>query len=149
MQTDIKSVLAFASLTQVGLIVAEIGLGFRYVALLHILGNGCLRTLQFVRAPSRLLDHNMLVNAIGTGSLRPAHTWERFLPQSMQIYLYRVGMERGYLDAWLVDGLVNSFLLTVRRCQAIERGWLALLSGESVGDVEWPELTVAALDDPA
>ena len=31
-QTDIKSALSFASLSQVGLIVAEIGLGFRYVA---------------------------------------------------------------------------------------------------------------------
>ena len=32
-QTDIKSALAFASLTQVGIIVAEIGFGFRYIAL--------------------------------------------------------------------------------------------------------------------
>ena len=35
-QTDIKGALAFASLTQVGLIVAEIGFGFRYFALIHI-----------------------------------------------------------------------------------------------------------------
>ncbi|MBL9130128.1 MAG: hypothetical protein JNG86_02950, partial [Verrucomicrobiaceae bacterium] len=34
-QSDIKSALAFASLTQVGIIIAEIGLGFRYLALLH------------------------------------------------------------------------------------------------------------------
>jgi len=40
-QTDIKSALAFASLTQVGIIIAEIGLGFRYLALLHLLGHAC------------------------------------------------------------------------------------------------------------
>ena len=34
--------------------MAEIGLGFRYVALVHMLGHACLRTLQFVRAPSLL-----------------------------------------------------------------------------------------------
>ena len=39
--------LSFASLTQVGLIVAEIGLGFRYIALVHMIGDACLRTLQF------------------------------------------------------------------------------------------------------
>ena len=53
-QTDIKSALSFASLTQVGIIVAEIGLGLRYLALVHILGHGCLRTLQFLRAPTLL-----------------------------------------------------------------------------------------------
>ncbi len=49
-QTDIKTALSFASLTQVGIIVAEIGLGLRIIPLIHILGHGCLRTLQFLRA---------------------------------------------------------------------------------------------------
>ena len=31
-----------------GLIVAEIGVGFRYLALIHLLGHACLRTLQFL-----------------------------------------------------------------------------------------------------
>ena len=38
-QTDIKGDLSFASLIQVGIIVAEIGLGLRYFALVHMLGN--------------------------------------------------------------------------------------------------------------
>src|SRR5437588_148564 len=45
-QTDIKSALSYASLTQVGIIVAEIGIGLRYIALIHLLGHACLRTLQ-------------------------------------------------------------------------------------------------------
>ena len=47
-QTDIKAALSFASLAQVGIIVAEIGVGFRYVALVHLLGHACMRTLQFI-----------------------------------------------------------------------------------------------------
>ena len=71
-QTDIKSALSFASLAQVGLIVAEIGLGawipiLWYVALVHLLGHACLRTLQFVRAPSLLQDYRHLEDAIGAG----------------------------------------------------------------------------------
>ena len=54
-QTDIKSALSFASVTQVGLIVAEIGLGLHWIALIHLIGHACLRTLQFVRAPTLLV----------------------------------------------------------------------------------------------
>ncbi len=49
-QTDIKSALSFASLAQVGIIVTEIGLGFRYLPLFHLLGHACLRTLQLRKA---------------------------------------------------------------------------------------------------
>ena len=71
-QTDIKTALCFASLTQVGIIVVEIGLGLRYVALIHILGHGCLRSMQFVRAPSLLLDYRTwrTPSASGCSSLR-------------------------------------------------------------------------------
>ena len=64
-QADIKSALSYASLTQVGIITVEIGLGFRYVALIHLLGHACLRALQFLRAPTLLHDYHTLENAIG------------------------------------------------------------------------------------
>ena len=64
-QSDVKTALAFASLTQVGIITAEIGLGFRYIPLIHIIGHACLRTLQLVRAPTLLHDYHLLENAIG------------------------------------------------------------------------------------
>src|SRR5581483_11706363 len=63
-QTDIKSALSYACLSQVGLIVAEIGLGFRYVALVHLLGHACLRTLQFLRAPTLLHDYHLREKAL-------------------------------------------------------------------------------------
>ena len=65
-QTDIKSALSFASLAQVGLIVAEIGLGFRYVALVHLLGNACLRTLPVHPGPDPAAGLQPLENAIGS-----------------------------------------------------------------------------------
>ncbi len=65
-QNDIKSALALASLTQVGIIVAEIGMGWRYLPLAHIIGHACLRTLQLLRAPSLLRDYHAMENAIGT-----------------------------------------------------------------------------------
>src|SRR5690606_16045915 len=79
-QTDIKSALAFASLTQVGIIVVEIGCGLRYIPLIHIIGHACLRTLQLLRAPTLLHDYQSLENAIGARLLHESTLWQRLLP---------------------------------------------------------------------
>src|SRR4029077_16712956 len=100
-QTDIKSALSFAALTQVGIIVAEIGLGFRYVALVHMLGHACLRTLQFVRAPTLLHDSRTLETAIGNRLPRLPGPWESYLPLGTRVWLYRLALERGYWDTLL------------------------------------------------
>jgi NADH-quinone oxidoreductase subunit L len=128
-QTDIKSALAFASLTQVGIIVVEIGCGLRYIALIHIIGHACLRTLQLLRAPSLLHDYHTLENAIG-GHLEHAPTiWSRFLPAGVRAWVYRIAMERGFFDALLKDYLVQPFVVVFHWCDGMERRWTNLLSG--------------------
>lgn len=128
-QTDIKSALSLASATQVGLIVAEIGLGFRYVALVHILGHACLRTLQFVRAPSILMDYRELENAIGGRLNVPLTAGPPHLAERLRIRLYRFALDRGHLDAWLDRWCVLPFRTLMRWCDAQERRWVSWLSG--------------------
>ena len=62
--------------------MAEIGFGLRYLALIHILGHGCFRTLQFLRAPSLLHDYKLMENAIGKDLPRRQTFWAKFLPES-------------------------------------------------------------------
>jgi NADH-quinone oxidoreductase subunit L len=136
-QTDIKSALAFASLSQVGIIVAEIGLGFRYLPLVHILGHACLRTLQFVRAPTLLQDYHTLENALGEHLPPASEPLGRLPPASRaKVWLYRVALERGYLDAFLTDFVVRPFVRVFRWCDARERGWTAFLSGKATRDAD-------------
>lgn len=130
-QTDIKSALAFASLTQVGIIIAEIGLGLRYLALLHLLGHACLRTLQFLRAPSMLHDHHQLENAIGTRPRAEREPWEDRLSSAWQRRLYRFALERGYLDATLEKLVARPFLGFFRFMNMLEERWGHALEGES------------------
>lgn len=130
-QTDIKSALCFASLTQVGLIVAEIGLGFRYVALIHLLGNAFLRTLQFIRAPTLLQDYHLLENAIGERLPGGGGSLARLVGPTLRTRLYRFALERGYLDALLQQYLVDPFIRILRGCDALERRWTDFLSGSS------------------
>ncbi len=128
-QTDVKSALAFASLTQVGIITAEIGLGFRYLALIHIIGHACLRTLQLLRAPSLIRDYSTLEDAIGDrlNHLQPAD--EHWLPARLRSAIYRFALERGYLDAWLDRWFTRPFLALFRLCNRLEQSWTDWLAG--------------------
>jgi NADH-quinone oxidoreductase subunit L len=128
-QTDIKAALSFASLSQVGIIVAEIGLGFRYVALVHLLGHACLRTLQFVRAPSLLQDYHTIENAIGRHLPRAGALLDRSSRGRDLSWLYRKSLERGYLDRALMQYAVAPFVRAFRWCDALERRWTDFLAG--------------------
>lgn len=134
-QTDIKSALSFASVTQVGIIVAEIGFGFRYLALVHLLGHACLRTLQFIRAPSLLQDYRSLENAIGS-HLPVARGSSRWGLERYRTWLYRWSLERGYLDSILREYILTPFVRVFRRCDAMERRWTDMLSRGSSRETE-------------
>jgi NAD(P)H-quinone oxidoreductase subunit 5 len=128
-QTDMKSALAFASLTQVGIIVAEIGLGLRYLALIHIIGHACLRTLQLLRAPTLLHDYHSLENAIGSHLSHESGVLSRLIPIRFKRWVYRFSMERGFLDAILAHFIIRPFVVTFQWCDAMERRWTDVLSG--------------------
>ncbi len=127
-QTDIKSALSFASLVQVGIIVTEIGLGFRYLPLFHILGHACLRTLQFVRAPTLLQDYHTLENAIGDRLPMPRAAQDRPGVAPFRLWLYRWSLERGFLDSFLCEVFVFPFVRVFRWCDRMERRWTEMLS---------------------
>lgn len=128
-QTDVKSALAFASLTQVGIIVVEIGCGLRYIALIHIIGHACMRTLQLLRAPTLLHDYHTLENAIGEHLTHESGFGRRLPGQQARSWLYRFALERAYLDAGLDQFIVRPFVKVFRWCNAAEKRWTAFLSG--------------------
>jgi NADH-quinone oxidoreductase subunit L len=145
-QTDIKSALTFASMTQVGLIFVEIGLGFQYLAVVHILGHGCLRTLQFLRAPTLLYDYRTLEDAIGDRLPRFAGVWLYRIPNDSRSWYYRLALERGYLDAFLKESIVRPFLNVLRKCDAWEQAWTHKISGAN-GSEPHPKDTPPALEE--
>lgn len=128
-QSDVKSALAFASLTQVSIIVVEIGLGLHYIALIHMMGHACLRTLQLLRAPSLLRDYDLLKNAIGAHLPQHSTLWERILPERCRDWLYLWASERGYLDGVIDTVVVSPFRRIFQFCDDSERRWTDFLSG--------------------
>jgi NAD(P)H-quinone oxidoreductase subunit 5 len=98
---DAKTSLAYASLTQVGVVFVEIGMGWKWIAVAHIVGHAMVRTLQFLRAPSMLHDYHKMHSAAG-GDLSPTgRHLEDLFPQRMQLWLYRWALDRGHLDTML------------------------------------------------
>jgi NAD(P)H-quinone oxidoreductase subunit 5 len=135
-QSDVKSSLAYAALTQVGLIVLEISLGWYTLAFIHLVGHACFRLLQFLSAPNVLHDlHSM------AGAMEDRHTatssdavtrWDRV---SRPLYLYAV--ERGFLDTILDRVIVEPFTRLARWLTRVDQ-WLcgALLPAVSPTAVE-------------
>ena len=111
---DAKTSLAYASLTQVGVVFVEIGFGWTWIAVAHVLGHATVRTLQFLRAPSMLHDYHQMHSAAG-GELSPTgqHLDELF-PERFQLWLYRWALDRGHLDT-VLDRFVIHYLMRLSR----------------------------------
>jgi NAD(P)H-quinone oxidoreductase subunit 5 len=93
-RSDIKNMLAYATLAQVGLIFMEIGFGFTTFAVLHMAGHTMMRTYQLLKSPSALREH---MNMRKGTSVNVAPT--NFRPQAM--WIYRLSLAQGYLDEWI------------------------------------------------
>ena len=132
MQADFKSSLAFASLTQAGLIVAEVGVGglfgpiWLYVPLVHLLGHACLRTLQLLRAPNVLHDRHQLENALGDAPHAPP---AGAADGAKALRRYRFAFLRGGLDDGLDRWIAAPFVRALRWCDERERGFAQTLNG--------------------
>lgn len=122
-QTDIKCALVYAALTQVGIIFVEIGLGLREIALAHIAGHACLRSLQFLRAPSLLHDFHQVENAVGGHLSRTGVHLERWVPTALQRRLYAWALDGGGLDALLDRAIVRPFECVFGFFDRLERRW--------------------------
>jgi NAD(P)H-quinone oxidoreductase subunit 5 len=115
-QSDVKSSLAYASLTQVGLIVVEIALGWRLLAFVHLAGHMCLRLLQLLSAPNVLHDLHSL-----SGDATRRRPWlSRMLPERQARRLYLFALERGFLDTLLDQAVVHPFLNLARRMSQVD-----------------------------
>lgn len=108
--SDAKTSLAYASLSQVGVIFVEIGAGFTWLPVMHILGHAMVRTLQFLRAPSTLRDFHQVHAAAGGQLQQTGKHLETLFPAPLRLWLYRLAIDRGQLDTLLERAIVQPLL---------------------------------------
>jgi NAD(P)H-quinone oxidoreductase subunit 5 len=128
-QSDVKSSLAYASLTQVGIIVVEIAIGWYTLAFVHLAGHACFRLLQFLSAPNVLHDLHGLEDAMGehVSAAGSPSTRLRAQPRSG---LFLIALERGFLDVTLDRFIVDPFRRLAGLLTRVDR-WLCLQGVDS------------------
>ena len=123
-QSDVKSSLAYASLTQVGLIVVEIAIGWYTVAFVHLAGHASFRLLQFLSAPNVLHDLHALEDAMGTHAApRRDDGFPVLRSERARRRLFLVALERGFLDSLLDRAVIAPFTRVARRLTRLD-AWL-------------------------
>jgi NAD(P)H-quinone oxidoreductase subunit 5 len=122
-QSDVKSSLAYAALTQVGIIVVEIAIGWYTVAFVHLAGHACFRLLQFLSAPNVLHDLHGMENARGDRLVPAGGSLEAVTPDRIRRHLFLIALERGFLDSILDRAVVEPFTRLARQLTRLDR-WL-------------------------
>ena len=128
-QTDLKSMLAYASMTQAGLIFAEIGFGWRVIPLVHVISHAILRSLQILRSPSALHDRHELEAALGGHPGGDGWSLGRLLPEKLQVRLYRIALDRGFEEMVVGRFFIAPLTRFLEAAAGIERRWVAWLGG--------------------
>lgn len=109
-QTDAKSRLAFAAMTQVGVMVIEVGLGFDRLATLHLVTHALLRGYQMLLAPSSIHYARWLRAAHGDEPLPTLSILgTRLSPESERVW-YRLALDRFHLDVVFEQWIGRSIL---------------------------------------
>jgi NAD(P)H-quinone oxidoreductase subunit 5 len=128
----VKSSLAYAALTQVGIIIVEISIGWYTIAFIHMAGHACFRLLQFLSAPNVLHDLHGMQDAMGDRPSPAAGLLERLMPARAQRTLYFVALERGFLDSLLDRIVVTPFTRVAEALSTLDRWLCDAVSATSV-----------------
>jgi hypothetical protein len=132
-QSDAKSALAYATMTQVGLMLVAIGLHLWTWALLHMIAHVSLRLSQLLRAPSALRDAQEIRAALATVPRHRSGFAKHVLPEAVLAYLYHASRKQLALDELLDRVIVQPVLAASRALDSLERRLVAALSG-------WPDI---------
>lgn len=126
-QSDIKGALAYASLTQVGVMFIEVGLGFHTLVIFHFIGHAMLRTYQILSAGG-LIHEGRTASARDKGAVDGILV--RHLPEHTRQALHIWALNVSLNDGSGPHSLVN-------KIESLSQ-WLASLEGKVVETVTEP-----------
>ncbi|MBL8680604.1 MAG: proton-conducting membrane transporter [Myxococcales bacterium] len=141
-RSDVKSSLAYATVTQVGLMVVGVALRLYNVVLLYMVAHACLRTLQLLRAPSALHDAEAIRAALEEQRGDDRSIVERLVPAVIARRAHALALEDFHMDAVVERVIVRPVLALSSALDRAERRWVAAMTGV---DLDAP---TSASDEP-
>ncbi len=103
-QSSVKSQIAYASISQIGLIFIEVAAGFEKLALFHFAGNAFLRTYQLLVSPSVV---SYLIREQFYNFVPRKQTFEDSLPKRIEYTFYMLCLKEWNLDSMMYRYLWN------------------------------------------
>lgn len=97
-QSSVKSQIAYASVSQIGIIFIEISAGLELLALFHFMGNAFLRTYQLLVSPSVV---TYLIREQFYNFVPRQHTFEDSFPKRIGYTIYMLSLKEWNLDSFL------------------------------------------------
>lgn len=129
-QSDVKSALAYASLSQVGIMFIEISLGWYYIATIHCIGHAFLRTYQILKCSSIIDQFVAFEDAHQFDSDRAkAGVLPILIPQKLISRLFSFSFDLALRAASGRSLLVASLDRLSHKLQATEDKWLHFMAG--------------------
>ncbi|HSX07077.1 MAG TPA: proton-conducting transporter membrane subunit [Candidatus Saccharimonadia bacterium] len=131
-QSSIKTQIAYASITQIGIMFTEVAVGLPWLALLHFVSNASLRTYQLLISPSvvsylvhdqffyfapppQRIKNTLLGKLRGTVYVLSIKEWNMNTAVSRYVWrpLKSIGRAFAFLDAFAVQGISLVLLLII------------------------------------
>lgn len=124
-RSDAKTMLAYATITQVGLINVEIALGFTNFALFHIVTHASFRTYQFLRSSSLIQDfvENPIVEP--NRPIRRKISFEKLFSPAFRRRFYVHALHGFHLD-YFTGKVITGFLFPFRLYLKLEESWMEM-----------------------
>jgi NADH-quinone oxidoreductase subunit L len=119
-RSDAKTMLAYATISQVGIIYVEIALGFTNFALFHIVTHASLRTYQFLRSSSIIQDFTDNPAVEMNKTIQRKVSWEKLFSPHLQKTIYVHALHGFHLD-FFTQRLIDGFLYPVKMYFAFEK----------------------------
>lgn len=133
-QSDVKNSLAYATMTQIGLMLVGVGLHLFSWTLVYMIAHTFLRLFQILRTPSALRDAQDVRAALSIAPEARPPVLIRILPERWQRLAYHASLHRHFADALMDRFVVFPLLALSHRLDDAERRWT-----ESLGGIEKDE----------
>jgi NADH-quinone oxidoreductase subunit L len=105
-QSSVKSKIAYSSITQIGLIFAELAAGWHNLALFHFAGNAFLRTYQLLVSPSVV---TYMIREQFYDFVAPVHSKAGIISKKLKYSFYLLCMKEFYLERFMYHFYWNPF----------------------------------------
>lgn len=122
-RSDAKTMLAYATISQVGIIYVEIALGFTNFALFHMVTHASLRTYQFLRSSSIIHDFTDNPAVEQNKPIQRKFSLEKLVSNEARKRIYVHALHAFHLD-FFTQKIINFFLWPFKKYFALEKSMM-------------------------